>query len=496
MESKWFPATKLSMGSWEYFSLKMSFADFFSNEEGVKDLISFNKEFGKADLLDNVMQRLLDESRSKFNIAEYLCEKDDAFFNSIVIACLGDVPEWEHVPIDEEKRKKLKIEKREHLGYVKLDTSQSYYVLDGQHRLFAIKYILQEPDFEKKREKAEKKGEDLVKLIDRFGGMSAFEDTSINVILVSKGDIEEEESFRPKYRRLFTALNRYAKSTSEETNVIMDEDDTAAILTRRLIKDLPIFQAQEKPEDNPHILTSSRSLPAGSEKSYYFTSLVTFYHMNITLLQTRRNTTQIKELKQYKKYKTERPSEELLDSLYEPLKKQWEAIIKLFPIFSDIEFRKLSRDGNATLSSNRNDHLFLRPAGQTDILAPLMQMLIDNADSDDEDFEEILRPIAVQGFDWDLRRPPFKHLILVNEKVPQKNEYTWKISTSAVGDEKRMDLAKRLAYWLVKDDVSKRRVNDLKKDVLPSLTYRGTSLSKQDKQDWWDEVCNIIDYSE
>ena len=50
-------------------------------------------------------------------------------------------------------------------------------------------------------------------------------------------------------------------------------------------------------------------------------------------------------------------------------------------------------------------------------------------------------------FDWDLRRPPFKHLILVNEKVPKKNEYTWKISTSAVGDEKRMDLAKRLAYW-------------------------------------------------
>ena len=58
----------------------------------------------------------------------------------------------------------------------------------------------------KKRKKTEKKGEDLVKLIDRFGGMSAFEDTSINVILVSKGDIEEEESFRPKYRRLFTAL--------------------------------------------------------------------------------------------------------------------------------------------------------------------------------------------------------------------------------------------------------------------------------------------------
>ena len=62
----------------------------------------------------------------------------------------------------------------------------------------------------------------------------------------------------------------------------------------------------------------------------------------------------------------------------------------------------------------------MRPAGQTDILAPLMQMLIDRAESDDDDFEEIFRPIAVPGFDWDLRRPPFKHLILVNEKVPKK----------------------------------------------------------------------------
>ena len=88
------------------------------------------------------------------------------------------------------KKKEVKNRKREHLGYVRLDSS-NYYVLDGQHRLFAIKYILQEPDFEEK--KKTEKGRRSCKLIDRFGGMSAFEDTSINVILVSKGDIEEEE---------------------------------------------------------------------------------------------------------------------------------------------------------------------------------------------------------------------------------------------------------------------------------------------------------------
>ena len=31
-----------------------------------------------------------------------------------------------------------------------------------------------------------------------------------------------------------------------------------------------------------------------------------------------------------------------------------------------------------------------------------------------------MSPIAVPGFDWDLRRLYFKHLILVNEKDPRK----------------------------------------------------------------------------
>ena len=48
------------------------------------------------------------------------------------------------------------------------------------------------------------------------------------------------------------------------------------------------------------------------------------------------------------------------------------------------------------------------------------------------------------------------------KKYPRKMVYVENI-TSAVGDEKRMDLAKRLAYWLVKNDYSKKRVNDIKK---------------------------------
>ena len=96
MKSKWFPATRLTMNSWEYYSLKMSFADFFHESDDDYNLVKFNKEFEKPDLLDEEMQRELDSSRAKSSIVEYL-HKEDAFFGSVVIACLGDQPEWHHL---------------------------------------------------------------------------------------------------------------------------------------------------------------------------------------------------------------------------------------------------------------------------------------------------------------------------------------------------------------------------------------------------------------
>ena len=59
-------------------------------------------------------------------------------------------------------------------------------------------------------------------------------------------DPGEDQSVRSEvlkdYRRLFSSLNRYARATDESTNIIMDEDDGIAILTRRLIAEHEFFQ--------------------------------------------------------------------------------------------------------------------------------------------------------------------------------------------------------------------------------------------------------------
>ena len=65
-----------------------------------------------------------------------------------------------------------------------------------------------------------------------------FRDEEISVIMVVQDpgdDPDERSEVLQDYRRLFSSLNRYAKATDESTNIIMDEDDGIAILTRRLI---------------------------------------------------------------------------------------------------------------------------------------------------------------------------------------------------------------------------------------------------------------------
>ena len=100
----WHPATKIQMSNWEYFSIKMKFEDFFnvSGNDG-DDLISFQTDITPDEMpsvLDNRLRKI-NEGRAKKEIARYLLDRKDAFFSSIVIACLGDIPEFRPAEIEQ-----------------------------------------------------------------------------------------------------------------------------------------------------------------------------------------------------------------------------------------------------------------------------------------------------------------------------------------------------------------------------------------------------------
>ena len=92
-------------------------------------------------------------------------------------------------------------------GVLTFDGTQAYFVLDGQHRLRAIK--------------------DGIKLNPEIGK------EDICVLIVTHND---NDKCRLRTRRLFSNINRNDKQTGTAENIALDENDGYAILTCRMLE--------------------------------------------------------------------------------------------------------------------------------------------------------------------------------------------------------------------------------------------------------------------
>lgn len=191
------PALKAKVGDWNYYICVMKYAQ-------VAKEFSFAYELSSNPDLSELLQRGLGERTS--DIVEYLLKSEHRFLGSLIVAAYGGDPHYVPVQMDEQDELTRGLDSG--FGVLTFDGSQQYFALDGQHRLKAIKdAIKQKPDL----------GKD-----------------EISVILVSHYDTNEGQE---RTRRLFTNINKNAKSTSSTENIALDEDDGYAILNRRLINE-------------------------------------------------------------------------------------------------------------------------------------------------------------------------------------------------------------------------------------------------------------------
>jgi len=289
-----YPAISARMGSWNYYIVKMRMKELSAE-------VRFASEVYEDRTLDDAIQRTLNETRVKKEIVTFLSRRPDRFFNSIVVSALGGKPKFFAVSIeDDPKFEILGGSFDEAFGVLRFDGEQKYYALDGQHRLKAIKTLLDRSE------------------TDPHLVQDGFPDEEISVIMIVADD--SDPGFLKSYRRLFSSLNRYAKPTDADTNIIMDEDDAFAILTRRLISEHPFFRWDGKHKDSPRVQTRGKNLKTGEP---HFTSLQTLYAVNQLLLTTPKRadlgwgTGEKREhLKQFMRF---RPDEEYLDNLYDEL---------------------------------------------------------------------------------------------------------------------------------------------------------------------------------
>ena len=420
-----YPAVRAQMGSWTYYIARMSMRDLVAH-------VDFGSKFQTDRTLEHAIQRTLNEGRAKKEIARYL-QHPNRFFSSIVVAALGGSPTFSDVKIEYAPEQKLLTRGMAGaFGVLAFDGGEQYYALDGQHRLKAIKYLL---DSSESADMAPPEG---------------FEQDQVSVLMVCAD--KTDKKFLRQYRRLFSSLNRYAKPTSADTNIIMDEDDTFAIVTRRMINDHPFFQAKgavfrvqtEDKNIHPFIPDESETGKAISVPSPRFTTLQTLYAMNEEFLVTGQRANEgwasAQELRNFKQFRVD---DEVLNQYYGELELCWNSLIEAIPALKSPPEKM--RDHQTPGS----DHVLFWPIGQ-EVLARVVRHLFDEAFSgkNPEDVAKGKRALAKLGkVDWQLHSPPWRNLFLIWEDGKGEKPGGWKMRTGS--REPARKIARRLILWII-----------------------------------------------
>lgn len=443
-----YPAMKASMGRWNYFVVKMTMRE-------IAESVKFAADVYDDRTLDEAIQRVLNESRVKRDIVTYLVRQPDRFFSSIVVAALEGNPKWYPVSIEDDDRFALfrgDARLNETFGVLSFDGTQDYYALDGQHRLAAIKA-----------------------LVDRNSDAAAdapagFSHEEVSVIVVVPESAESHDEFMKRYRRLFGNLNRYAKPMDQVTNIIMDEDDSFAIITRRLITEHEFFRAPGKQKESLRVKTTKGKNLKSSDS--FFTSLETLYEMNIRLLMTanRRDAGWDNEGNDDTAFRRFRPDEEVIDRLFEELLLYWNGLLNELEILRQNP-STMRNHGAFGDDSDQQDCVLFWPIGQ-ELLADVARTMLNLRQRDSRaptssSVTEALKGLA--GIDWRFHAPPWRHLLLIPDS---DGSSSWRIRS----EERKpaQDVAKRIVKWqLGLDELASHEVQGLREDwqemLLPAM---------------------------
>ena len=369
--------------------------------------------------LSTAIQRMLDESRVKQQIVEFLARREDRFFSSLVVAAIGGGPSWTAIQTPAPVGARAL---RDAFGWLSFDENPKYYALDGQHRLKAIKELLEDP----------------------AGAPTGFDSEHVSVIVVVREDQQmSDDRWLQRYRRLFSSLNRYAKPTDRDTNIIMDEDDVFAIVTRRLITEHEFFRAPQPEQKSFRVQMRGKNLKSGSPQ---FISLQTLYEVNKTFLMTperRRRWGIAKNLKIFLQF---RPEEDEIDRCYDVLCRHWDGLLRAVPELRREPQRMRAHSLPEPNPDDFRDDLMFWPIGQ-EMVAGVARALLDHGGfGDDAGVEEIAQTLApLRGAPWALHHNPWRYLLLV---PPDDGDETgdWRIRSE--DRKKAVEVAERLLRWI------------------------------------------------
>lgn len=344
------------MGNRAYYSCLMSLREIASR-------VNYAKDIHSSQSLSDLIQRALEDKRSK-EIAAYLRDTSDRFFNSLVVAVYDGEPLWHplsHVESRyiEQDHLELDEETIESVGFLTLRGDEKLFALDGQHRLAGIKRAI----------------------YDRM--LSS--DDEVSVIFLGHKNTSDGLAAT---RRLFTTLNKTARPVAKNAVIALDEDDVMAICVRRLIEDSKFFCGE-----NAAFIGSS-NMPPSNKKS--LTTIGNLYDVLGVLFSKAK--TDVKRTKAM--LKRERPSDADLSKYVDLSSRYFEAMethmTELGEYFG-------SDEKESVVAKYRGTHggsVLFRPIGM-EIFTEVIARLTDSMSLEDAVLRGSLLPRVLNGIPYD-----------------------------------------------------------------------------------------------
>lgn len=363
-----FPALRCSMGDWFYYITFMRFTE-------IKHWIKPTEEVHTNKALHDMIQRQL--TNRSVTIADYLLEQKERFFNAIVVGIYGGAPQWYPIEIgDNPLHGNLELDKdsRNSFGLLMFDGQERLFAIDGQHRVEGIKQALQ-----------------------RETHNQELNDDELAVILVAHGT---DEAGLTRTRRLFSTLNRHATPVSKGEIVSLDEDDAFAIVTRRLVENFELLRIDVQ-NNQTGFVRYAKTTPVPASDETNLTSILALYDI-VTLVHVP-VLDKIKR-KRMGKLKIRRPSDEILNSIYEQQVNYWLLLRRYIPEYDEL-FSSRPKDKVASkYRTEEGGHLMFRPIGQK-AFAKAIRVLMDRRWTMERGIE------ALAKIPMELSEAPWEHVL-------------------------------------------------------------------------------------
>lgn len=317
---------RAKMGRTPYYICKMSAGELIDRVGIAKELPEWPDMTA-----EEKMQRECDIKRIVEEIVPYVIDDPDRFFSSLIIDIYSGFHEIRFEPIS-------KVVKdipdayaipMEDMGFVTLPGKERLIALDGQHRLLSLKIairgIMGVPG-----------GTKSFAAMGKLQPHPELADEELCIILVEHTDTA-------KIRKIFNKINKYAKQTSRSDNIITSDDDTFAVIARRLFQEggplAPI---------NGIDLVNWKSNTL-SQRSKNLTTLSALYTIAETILKDRKFSTKML------------PDAAALEEAYQTIAAFWN--VTLAGVQAYQEYLWLTRN-NKPVSTLREENLLLKPVTQ------------------------------------------------------------------------------------------------------------------------------------